>query len=137
MSVYKICAADFLASLISSQALANCGKLLVNLTNDTQGECSLVSYKILHGVLNTALPKIINKDDTESLEVEQNHLFGPDIILSYKCDNKLVIIESQQSACRYISGAGGITGMINSIDKLLSATYTTRAPSLTQNSYGL
>lgn len=112
-----------LSLLSTTPALATvdmpgCNHLHVEIANTTNQACSLNASNIHHGRLVFAPPSLILPGTVQDFDIKQT-LYGPDITLSYRCNNEIVIIRSQQNFC--LAKAGQITGDVVYSDQHINA----------------
>jgi hypothetical protein len=83
----------------------SCGQLAIVLASGPGHTCTLVQQNIVHGTLinGTTLPPVLSNIPA-SFQMQQT-VYGPDIKLSYQCDQtKTITIRSHQKYCALKAG---------------------------------
>lgn len=103
-----ILAMALLAFSVPSMARTDdaCGQLSIMLASAPGHTCSLVRGHIAHGKLinGATLPPVLTNIPS-SLQMEQAFFYGPDVELTYSCDQtKTITISTQQKYCALKAG---------------------------------
>jgi len=104
-----------LISLVFSQTSqaadtgSDCGHFHLQISNVTKEACILISQKVIHGNLISSPPASIMPNDSKVFDMEQT-VYGPSVMLTYRCGNEDITLSSQQNFC--LLEAGNITGEI-------------------------
>lgn len=91
--------------LLSSGAMAQqeCGKLFLEISNDTKEQCKLYNMTVIRGVMDQALKREIEPGGSLRLEAEQT-FYGPEVELTFDCNGKKTTLHSQQNFCLFHYG---------------------------------
>lgn len=114
----------------------HCQELDLAITNNTGHVCTLTWAKIEHGSLNdnAQIPSVIpNQTETDSIIIKQTALNGPQIRMSYDCDGRSILIESDQGLCVMVEGA--VHTQIEAADNM-GAQASTQKGSFIWNKHG-
>lgn len=81
-----------------------CGHLHVQVSNGSNDVCYLKAFNVNHGSVITYPAQSLMAGETKSFELDQT-LLGPDVTLTYQCQDKTITLESQQNLCVLSAGA--------------------------------
>ena len=112
--IHKFLLTLFLSLTFSVPAWADedneCGILKVQIANGTHHICYLVSSDVVHGNLMDQPPAALIPGQAKRFAMSQT-LYGPHIVITYRCEGNFITITSQQNYC--FLEAGNITGNIS------------------------
>jgi hypothetical protein len=122
----------FLFGVLSTVSFAkgnspnNCEKLSLTITNETGKTCKLINHNLSHGFFTytSNVPSFIpNNTTTTPLFMTQSGMYGPELQLTYDCQNgRMISFTSKQNYCMMSSGAiNGIIQFQNGINAEYSA----------------
>jgi len=114
-----------------------CGILSVLIVNTTKDTCKLIDQRLNHGYVigNTHIPVYIPPNSSApALELIQSRMWGPEIILTYRCgEGRLISLNTRQNFC--LLSAGRITGQVTD-RRGMTADYTAKEGSYFWNQHG-
>ncbi|MHA7840698.1 MAG: hypothetical protein ACX932_02420 [Gammaproteobacteria bacterium] len=112
------------AALADSSAHENgCSILHVQIANDmkSQQSCRLISTNIIHGNMDSSPPQSIIDGNSSRFDMVET-FYGPEIELTYNCNDKQITFKTQQGYCMmFKGGAGAITTEIKHRDLGINA----------------
>jgi hypothetical protein len=90
----------FIFSLLCNNVRAEkdfeAGRMHVQISNETNTDCRLISYQLYHGILDSAPPSSIMPNDAKSFDMMQS-VMGPEVVLYYTCEDKNMRLQVQQN----------------------------------------
>ena len=93
-----------------------CSFMHVQIANDTSSSCQLVNQRVFHGNLETSPPRAILNGNAGRFDMAET-IYGPEIDLTYRCDNKEIALKTHQNYCFILrGGAGGVSTKVISHD---------------------
>lgn len=95
----------FIHLILSATAFAqqDCGKLFLEVSNDSSEICKLYNMTIIRGVMDQSVNREIAPGESLQLVAEQS-FYGPDIELTFDCNGKKATLHSQQNLCLFHYG---------------------------------
>src|SRR5579862_153008 len=78
---------------LSSSSFANYSELHASISNQTDTACELIQPENVHGIVESSPPLSLMKGASDSFDMQDSYVYGPDEILSYECGTKQVKFE--------------------------------------------
>lgn len=114
------CVAFMLTGLTFAADTVDCGYLNITILNRSGHTCLLNSAQVGGGRIVYGAPshEIQNGEMSANFRMQQSYTQGPRIRLSYTCQNKTIVMTSQQNFC--FLEAGNISGQVESTNNVFA-----------------
>lgn len=113
-----------------------CGRLEVELANNTNDTCALTDQSLYHGNLisGSRVPAMVWPGQTAIFELTQTTVFGPGIDLQYRCGQGTIKLRTSQGYCYGYAGSANGEVLMNHD---LIAHHVIQNPSRLYNTEGI
>jgi len=113
-------------------------RMHVQISNETNAVCQLMSKVLDHGRYDSAPPQSIMAHDSKTFDIEQVTVFyGPDVTLAYTCDNVGSVTFEAEQTSSYIIGHTPYITVIQSQGLTLDPTDDAQSSSMIWHSAGI